>query len=257
MQGPVTVFEGASYAGDARILDLQPGEERLLAYAVDLGTEVKAVPSTDNGRLTHVKVDKGILYQTTKVRHAKAYAVKNRNEQARTVLIEHPVLNDFRLVETARPQETAADVYRFEVRVAAGKAAALTVTEEKDITQSVQLTNSGDDQLRWFISQPVVGAKVKKGLEQAIALRGAWSKTTRDIQELERQLRTITEDQARLRANLREMPRTAAAYKRYLDKFDKQETEIERLQADIKKLQGTEHGQRKEFEDFLGNLSAE
>ena len=53
------------------------------------------------------------------------------------------------------------------------------------------------------------------------------------------------------------MPRTAAAYKRYLDKFDKQETEIERQQADIKKLQGTEHGQRNEFEDFLSNLSAE
>src|SRR5947209_15145803 len=31
MQGPLTVFEGSSYAGDARILDLQPGEERLLS----------------------------------------------------------------------------------------------------------------------------------------------------------------------------------------------------------------------------------
>src|SRR5205823_7773681 len=99
MQGPITVFEGSSYAGDARILDLQPGEERLLSYAVDLGTEVKAVPSSDNGKLTHVKIHKGILYQTTKVREAKAYAIKNRNEQARTVLIEHPVRHDFKLVE--------------------------------------------------------------------------------------------------------------------------------------------------------------
>src|SRR5207302_1981689 len=127
------------------------------------------------------------------------------------------------------------DVDRFEVKAPAGKAATLTVTEERVISQSVQLTNSNDDQMRWFISQPVVGARVKKGLEQAIALRGAWSRTTRDIQELERQLRGITDDQARLRANLREMPRTAAAYKRYLDKFDRQETEIERLQADVKK----------------------
>src|SRR5262249_36174734 len=36
MQGPVTVFEGSSYAGDARVEDLQPGEERLVSYAVDL-----------------------------------------------------------------------------------------------------------------------------------------------------------------------------------------------------------------------------
>src|SRR5262249_35011514 len=40
MQGPVTVFEGSSYAGDAQVQDLQPGEERLVSYAIDLGTEV-------------------------------------------------------------------------------------------------------------------------------------------------------------------------------------------------------------------------
>src|SRR5262249_26041755 len=58
MQGPIAVFEGSNYAGDARILDLQPGEERLLSYAVDLGTEVNPVPSSDNGKLTSVKVVK-------------------------------------------------------------------------------------------------------------------------------------------------------------------------------------------------------
>src|SRR4051794_27708220 len=121
MQGPVTVFEGPSYAGDARVLDLQPGEERLLSYAVDLGTEVNPVPSSDNGRVTQVRVLKGILHSTTKVREAKAYTVKNRNEQARTVLIEHPVRNDFKLADTAKPQETASDYYRFEAKVPAGK----------------------------------------------------------------------------------------------------------------------------------------
>ena len=56
LQGPVTVFEGGSYAGDARILDLQPNEERLLSYAVGLGTEVKPRGAADSGRLTQVKV---------------------------------------------------------------------------------------------------------------------------------------------------------------------------------------------------------
>src|SRR5262249_41851986 len=35
-QGPITVYEGSTYAGDARILDLQKGERRLLSYAIDL-----------------------------------------------------------------------------------------------------------------------------------------------------------------------------------------------------------------------------
>ncbi len=74
---------------------------------------------------------------------------------------------------------------------------------------------------------------------------------------MEHQLKDITDDQARLRANLKEMPPTAAAYKRYLDKFDQQETQIEKYQADIKKLQDTEHQQQKDFEDFLNNFSAD
>ena len=53
------------------------------------------------------------------------------------------------------------------------------------------------------------------------------------------------------------VPKDSDAHKRYLKKFDEQETEIEKYQADIKKLQGVEHSQKKEFDDFLANFSAE
>jgi hypothetical protein len=257
MQGPITVFEGSNYAGDARILDLQPNEERLLSYAIDLGTEVNPVPSSDNGRITEVKFVKGILWTTTKVRETKTYAIKNRNEQDRLVLVEHPVRNDFHLTDTAKPAETASDFYRFEVKVAPNKTESLAVTEERTFGQTIQLTNLNDDQVRHFISQPAASQKVKDGLHKALDLRGELSKTQREIQELERQLRVITEDQVRLRANLKEMPATAAAYKRYLQKFDEQETQIEKYQADIKKLQATEHSQKKALDDFLAAFSAE
>ena len=111
--------------------------------------------------------------------------------------------------------------------------------------------------MRFFLNAPVVSQKVKDGLKQALDLRFALGKTQRDRQELERQLKDVTDDQMRLRANLKEMPPTAAAYKRYLDKFDAQETQIEKYQADIKKMQDVEHQQQKEFEDFLDNFSAE
>jgi hypothetical protein len=257
MQGPITVFEGSSYAGDARILDLQPGEERLLSYAVDLGTEVNPVPSSDNGRIVEVKAVKGLLHTQTKLRETKTYAIKNRNDQDRLVLVEHPVRNDFKLVDGARPAETASDVYRFEVNVAPGKTETLAVTEERTLTENVQLTNLNDDQVRFFISQTATSARVKEGLRKALDLRGLLARTQREIQEQERQLKAITDDQVRLRANLREMPATAAAYKRYLQKFDQQETTIEKYQQDIKALQQTEHTQKKALEDFLAAFSAE
>jgi hypothetical protein len=257
MQGPITVFEGSNYAGDARILDLQPNEERLLSYAIDLGTEVNPVPSSDNGRIVEVKAVKGVLHTTTKVRETKTYAVKNRNEQERLVLVEHPVRNDFRLLDGVKPQETASDFYRFEVKVPSGKIETLAVTEERTFGETVQLSNLNDDQVRYFLSQPVTSKQVKDGLTKAMELRWDLNKTQREIAELERQLKVITEDQGRLRANLREMPPTAAAYKRYLEKFDRQETQIEKYQADIKKLQATEHQQKKAFDDFLAHFDAD
>jgi hypothetical protein len=257
LQGPITVFEGSIYAGDARILNLQPGEERLLSYAVDLGTEVNPVPSFDNGKLTSVKVVKGILHSTTKLRESKKYTIKNRNEQERLVLLEHPVRNEYKLIDMDKPAETASDVYHFEVKVAPGQSESKTVTEERILHQPVQLTNCNDDQIRVFINNAASRPKVKAALQEALDLRGAVAQTTRAIQEQERQLKAITDDQARLRANLKEMPPTATAYQRYLEKFDQQETEIEQLQSAIKKLQGTEHSQRKEYEAFLATLTVE
>jgi len=111
--------------------------------------------------------------------------------------------------------------------------------------------------MRVFINSTVSSPKVKEGLKQGIALRWALNKTQREIAEQQLQLKAITDDQARLRANLKEMPPTAAAYKRYLDKFDQQETQIETYQAAIKKMQEAAQQQQKEFEDFLNNFSAD
>jgi hypothetical protein len=70
-------------------------------------------------------------------------------------------------------------------------------------------------------------------------------------------LKEISTDQERLRANLREVPSSSAAYKRYLEKFDKQETEIERLQEETKQLRQTGERQQKEYETYLANLTIE
>ena len=74
---------------------------------------------------------------------------------------------------------------------------------------------------------------------------------------MQQQLKEITDDQARLRANIKEVPSTSPVYKKYLDKFEKQEGEIEEMQASVKKLQETELKQRQEYETYLGALDVE
>jgi ubiquitin len=257
MQGPITVFEGSSYAGDARIQDLQPNEERLLSYAIDLGTEVEPVVKQDPQRLTEVKVYKGVLHATNKVREAKTYNIKNRSDQDRTLIIEHPYRQGFNLVTPEKPTERSRDFYRFELPVPAGQTAKQEVIEERDLVQQIALTNTDDQTIRFFVNSAVVSDKVKQALAQALELKSKLSATQRDVAELTRQYNEINQDQQRLRANLKELPPTAAAYKRYLEKFDQQETEIEKLQANLKTLRQTENQQRKDYETFLLGLNVE
>src|SRR5262249_4485718 len=252
-QGPITVFEGSTYAGDARILDLQKGERRLLSYAIDLGTEVQAVPHSDNGRLTSVKIVKGVLHTTTKIKESKTYTIANRNDTDRAVLIEHANRTDFKLTSKDKPWETASDFHRFQVKVPAGKTVPYTVSEEKDFGSQTILTNSDDQSLRIVLNDKVTTAPVKEALARALSLRGKMADTQRELQQVERQLKVITDDQDRLRKNLREMPKEAAAYQRYLKQLDDQETEIEKLQKQVKDLQDEEHARRKDYEAFLAN----
>jgi hypothetical protein len=144
-------------------MDLQPGEERLLSYAVVLGAESRPEAPADGGRLTHVKAVKGVLYiTTTKLREAKTYTVRERNPQGRVVLIEHPVRDQFQLAGATQPAQTARDAYRFELKVPAGKAAKQAVIEERDLTSAALLTKSPDEQVRLFLQSPVASEKVKE-----------------------------------------------------------------------------------------------
>ncbi|MFL5242360.1 MAG: DUF4139 domain-containing protein [Gemmataceae bacterium] len=257
MQGPLTVFDNANYAGDARIPDLQPGEERLLSYAVDLGTEVEATAKPGDGKLTKVKLQKGLLIQTQRQRETKAYKAKNRGDQDRTLIIEHPYRPAFKLVSEAKPAERARDVYRFELKLPANKTADLEVAEEVDITNSIQISNADDETMRFFLSQPVLSAKVKEALQKATVLKNKAATTQQELAQVNKELKTITEDQTRLRANLKETPATAPVYKRYLEKLEKQENEIDKLQASQKTLQDAELTQRREFEAYLAALDVE
>ncbi len=257
MQGPITVYEAGTYAGDSRILDLQPNEERLLSYAIDLGTEVKADTKSAPDQLTSVKIVKGVLHATNKLRKTKTYQVKNRSEVDRALIIEHPFDANWKLVTPEKYAERSRDVYRFEVNVAAGKSVSQEVVEEMTLTNRIALNSTDEKTVRIFVNSPITSPQVKDALENAIKLRTAVAETQRELVHQQQQLKAITDDQMRLRANLANVPPSSDAYKRYLKKFDSQETEIETFQADIKKLQAREKQQQKDYEDYLAGLSIE
>jgi hypothetical protein len=257
MQGPITVYDSGNYAGDTRIQDVQPGEERLVSYAIDQGVEVKAESRSAPEQLVAIKVVKGMIHVSNKLRQTRTYLVKNRTEHPRTLIIEHPIGTDWKLVTPEKPTERSRDVYRFQIEVPAGKTVKQEVIEEQTRADLVALTNLQDQTITTFRASNVSSPAVKEALQKAIKLRQGLADIRREASQFETRLKAITDDQTRLRANLDKVPAASAAHKRYLEKFDTQETEIEKLQDKMMQKQDALEKQQKEYEDFLATLNAE
>jgi hypothetical protein len=256
-QGPITVFEGSVYAGDTRVLDVQPNEERLLSYAIDLGTEVDPKAGAGAQKITSVKAVKGIVTTVTKVTDEKTYKIINRSQTDRTLLIEHPnrTSQQFKLVGTDKPVEDTPDVYRFQTPVKAGETKSFTVKEERDVVLTIQLTNGAENQIRYFISLSEASPNLKQKLEAALKVKGEWDVQVRELAQVNADLTRLNVDQDRIRKNLRETPKDAEVYATYLKKLSDQEKEIDALTARQKKLMTDEFAARKKYEDYLANIS--
>jgi hypothetical protein len=258
-QGPITVFEGSTYAGDTRVLDVQPGEERLVSYAIDLGTEVDPQNGPGSGRITSVKAVKGVVRTVTKVREEKKYRIANRSQTDRTLVIEHPnrTNQQFKLVDTDRPVEDTKDVYRFQLAVKAGEEMTFVVNEERDVATQVQLTNNPEQQIRFVMNLREASPVLKQRLAEALKHKAAWDGQLRDLNQVKADLARVGTDQDRIRKNLAATPREAEVYQTYLRRLAEQEREIDGLTAREKELMASEFAARKTFEDFLANLSTD
>jgi len=258
-QGPVTVFEGSVYAGDTRVLDLQPDEERLVSYAIDLGTEVAVKPGKNTSRITSVRAAKGIIYTKTVQREESVYDISNRSTTDRTLLIEQPNRKGegFVFIGDNKPKEEAADVFRFELALGAKKNTSYTIVEERPVESSVQLTNSADDQIRYFMKLKETPESLKTKLQEALQVKGKWDAVRQEIAAAGTRIQTITTDQKRLRDNMRELPRESKLFEKYLKTLEDQEKEMDDLQAKLKSLHADEAKSRAAYDDFLANLSAD
>jgi hypothetical protein len=254
MQGPITVFDGGSYAGDAKIDDLAPGSQRLVSYAMDLETEVAPESKGRPEQLTSVRLVKGTMLIEMKHARSQEYTVKNSGRRVKKVLIEYPIDPTWKLVAPKEPAEKARDLYRFAVEAKPGEPAKLLVEEERIDRQQVALTNMDENAIQVFLSAKVVSEKVKAALAEVIKQKAAIQKVVRDRTLLEQQVNTIGQDQSRIRQNMDKLDRTSDLYKRYVKTLTDQEDKLESLRGQIKELTDQETNLRKTLDDYLMGL---
>ncbi|MEK7350176.1 MAG: hypothetical protein AAB177_04840 [Nitrospirota bacterium] len=254
MQGPITLFESGTYAGDARIEDLPPGQDRLISYALDLKTEVEPKLEGGTQELATVSLKKGTMLISRRLVEDRTYFVKNRDTKAKTLLIEQPYRADWKLAEPKEPAERTRDLYRFSVAVDPGKTATLRIKETLPLQESILLMESGIDQIVYYQQAKEVSQKVKEALQRVVQLRSKLDDTRAQRTRLDQRTAEITAEHARIRENMQRLQQNSDLYTRYVKKLDQQETELENLRKEIENLKNTEEEHRRELQSFVMNL---
>jgi len=254
MQGPITVYDDGAYAGDAQIMDLAPKAERLISYALDLDVEVNPSGGQKPQVMSSIKIVNGVLTATTKYSRYQDYKVKSSARKDRTLLIEQPIDPQWKLVAPKEPAEKSRSMYRFAVEVPAGKTAELKIEEERIEQPQWVIIHQHDQFLLGFASNKNIDPKVKAALEEVVNRRRAIAQLDAKVQDLQRQINEVSNEQARIRANMGQLDRTSDLYRRYVKKFSEQEDTVEKLRAQSEDLRTQRAKLQEEMEDYVAGL---
>jgi hypothetical protein len=252
--GSFSVLENEVFAGEGLTDPIKPGERRLVSYATDLGLLVEAQQNNRPQHVTHVKISKGILTQVSELQERTLYTVRNRDEGARSLIVEHPARFDWKLATgTKEPEEKAPGTYRFHLDVPSKATASLPVVETHTQETTYELSNLEDGQIELFLKQKTITPAMAQALTRITAQKAVVARLEEEMANRQKDIDRIVDDQGRLRENMKALRGSAeekALLQRYTRQLDEQETQLETLR---KKIQDTE-AQRDKANDELEKM---
>jgi hypothetical protein len=254
MEGPVTVYLDGAYGGDAQLETLEPKGERILTYALDLGIEVVQERANFTSQMISVKITNGVLQQRLERRMENLYRLTSRDDKPRTVLVEQPYQDGWELVEPAKFERTPT-FYRFPVEVQPRKTATLRVVQKRTDQESFALLEGNEDTIRILAQNQQISEPIRQALNSILNRRRAIRNLEGQIRQQEARIKGITDDQARIRENMRALDRNSDLYRQYVQKLAQQEREIEQARAEIERLQEQRARAQRELSDYIAGLN--
>jgi cell division protein FtsB len=258
--GSFNVLEADAFAGEGLMDPIKPGEKRLLSYAADLGLLVDEKQKSEKQKITKIVIAHGVMTETTEEREEHIYTIRNRDTSARTVVIEHPARQGWRLADGTEPAESTASFHHFRLNADPKKTTIVSVKERRPISIRYQLTNVTDGQVDFFVSQNAINREVERVLRRVLEKKNAIAAFEADIAARKAQMSGIAEDQLRVRENMKALKggsEEKALVERYARELNDQEDRVQFLQREISGLREKRDVTQKALTEMIENLELE
>ncbi len=207
--GPITVYDGGVYAGEALVETVKQGDKRLISYGVDIGTHVTTNLDSSQDAIREIHVNRGVLTTRSALKETKTYTVRNVDAKAKTLLVEHPVRQGYKLLGNLKPVETTASNYRFQVALPPASTEKFPVLEERVFDQSYMVTNLNPDFLVAISQNKALNDAARRQLESVLAKKRDIASVNGEIRRLDAERAELEKDQERIRQNLTALNKVA------------------------------------------------
>jgi chromosome segregation ATPase len=186
------------------------------------------------------------------------YRVRNEDTTSRTLIVEHPVRPGWTLATTPAPAETTVTAARFRVTVAAKGEATLTVSERRVLDTRYSI-DQVDDRLITTISQRgILPDALRQALQPVLDKRAELAVAERELTDVNNQINTIGQDQARVRQNLQVLKGSAeekALVKRYTTELNAQEDRLAAVRTQLTEATLRRDARRTELSQLIQRLT--
>jgi hypothetical protein len=238
--GSMTVLDRDAYAGEALMERLKPKEQRLISFALDLGTLVRIEQQQEREPAKLVKVVNGVFQVHYFKTDKKVYHLSNQTDRAKVIYIEHPVRKNWILSENfAKPDYTTARFYRFRVELAPFESKDVPVAENLGMMDKYDLATLSPKDLDVFLVSRYIDEPTRARLAKLIDLRMKINEINAKLTTSENEIEEITKDQERFRENIEALAKTPEAKQlisRYIAKANEQESRLEQIRKDREAL---------------------
>jgi len=228
-----------TYAGESLISRMKPDEKRFLTYAADLSCFISVSNEDKVDNVSSVSINKGTFVAYNKQISTKTYNIVNKDNKQKVIYLEHPFKRNWKLVNTPAPTEQTQNYFRFRVTVEPKTTLKFPVVEENVLETTYYISRFTPEDIEFFFKGKHINDEIKQALEQILATKNKIYEIDQELATKNRQISEINSEQARLRTNLETISKTAddkTLLNRYIQKFKTGEDEIERLQAEIKRI---------------------
>jgi hypothetical protein len=255
--GPITVYDGGAYAGEALIETVKSSDKRFISYGVDLGTRISTNQNSRTDSVREIHAHDGMLVARSAIVQKKTFAVRNVDARAKTLIVEYPVRSGFKLIDTAQPIETSRDVYRFEVKVPSNGSVDFPVTAENVYDQQTAISSLTPDALLVYVRNKNLSDAARRQLQQVADLKTRITDADRERSNIDSEIQSVSRDEDRTRQNITSLSQVGGQQQTvqdYARRLGEQEAQIAKLRERQTTVDGQRNALQTQLNDLIGKL---